>query len=218
MRERFNNMFALARHMLVLATRAWVCEAFSLQTIFKTNCENSEIYFLPYFSTHSPCACDNFSHTFPSRALFFGRKAFWSSLNFGRSREYLSASTSITNFRSELSNFCGCDTSEAAICLSRPELSSIKSCFSQDSHDLLLQSDSKSSRQPRPLESTATKILIDFSRRCEPLAVFFSCQLGDEFQESRGSIKHKQQKTLKNRKFGQTRGVDSSYKQPSRYF
>lgn len=86
MRERFNNMFAFARHMLLLAARAWVCEAFSLQTIFKTNCENSEIYFLPYFSTHSPCACDNFSHTFPSRALFFGRKAFWSSLNFGRSR------------------------------------------------------------------------------------------------------------------------------------
>lgn len=118
--------------MLVLAARAWACEAFSLQTIFKTNCENSEIYFLPYFSTHSPCACDNFSHTFPSRALFLGRQSvlefikFWqvSGIFIGVAVDHRISPLGTK----QLLRRCD-DTSEAAICLSRLKLSSIKSCF-----------------------------------------------------------------------------------------
>lgn len=86
MRERFNNMFAFARHMLVLAARAWVCEAFLFKRFSR------QIVKIPIF-----IFCHIFQHirrvpaiTFPTlfhRALFFGRKAFWSSLNFGRSRD-----------------------------------------------------------------------------------------------------------------------------------
>lgn len=33
----------------------------------ETNCENAEIYFSPYFSSHrDSCACDNFSRLLPS--------------------------------------------------------------------------------------------------------------------------------------------------------
>lgn len=65
----------------------------------ETNCENSEIYFLPYFSSHfsSPCARDNFLVWNGVRRTLGlwkreekKKKAFWSSLIFGSSW-YLSA-------------------------------------------------------------------------------------------------------------------------------